>query len=95
MLSSFLNGVGQLTNQNLLYVGFITLVAGGAFIGSKKLAEGRSPYLILVGIWVALALLVSVANDGGGMRIMFTNPISIAIIGLIAGAGKALYRRLE
>jgi hypothetical protein len=94
MLGNFFEGVAQLANQNLLYVGFLALVAGGAFMGAKKLAEDRPLYLILVGIWIALAFLVGVANDGGGMKIMFTNPITAALIGAVCGAIQRIYQGL-
>jgi hypothetical protein len=91
MLSSFFEGVANLTHQNLLFVGFLALIAGGAFIGAKKLTENRSPYLMLVGIWFALAFLVSVTRDLGGMGQIFMNPITTALIGAIAGVGYRMY----
>jgi hypothetical protein len=91
MLSSFFEGVANLTHQNLLFVGFLALVAGGAFLGIKKITENRSPYLMLVGIWLALAFLVSVTRDLGGMGQIFMNPITTALIGAIAGAGQRMY----
>jgi hypothetical protein len=94
MLSSFFDGVANLTHQNLLFVGFLSLIAGGAFLGTKKITENRSPYLILVGIWFALAFLVGATRDLGGMSQIFTNPITVALISAIFGASSGLYIKI-
>jgi hypothetical protein len=95
MLSSFFDGIANLTHQNLLFVGFLSLIAGGAFLGTKKIIENRSPYLILVGIWFALAFLVGALRDLGGLDQIFVNPITTALLGSIFGAGYSLLKRMD
>jgi hypothetical protein len=90
MLSSFFEGVANLTHQNFLFVGFLALIAGGAFIGTKKLTENRSPYFMLVGIWFALAFLVGITRDIGGMSQIFLNPITVGLLGAIFGGSYTL-----
>jgi hypothetical protein len=95
MLSSFFEGLVNLTNQNLLFVGFLALIAGGAFIGAKTFSEDRSAYVLLVVVWIGLAFLDGVVRDGGGMRIIFVNPITVALIGAVSGTSYRIYLTLS
>jgi hypothetical protein len=94
MLSGFFSGVAHLTHQNLLFIGFLALIFTGTFIGAKRMTENRSLYLVLVGMWIMLAFLVGVVRDGGGMNVIFTNPITVALIGAIFGAAYCSYLTL-
>jgi hypothetical protein len=95
VLSDFLGGVANLIHQNLLFVGFLALIATGTFIGAKKLSEDRSAYVLLVVVWIGLAFLVSVVRDGGGMGIIFVNPITVALIGAMFGTSHRIYLTLS
>jgi hypothetical protein len=95
MMSSFFQAIDLLTHQNLLFVGFLSLIATGTFIGAKKLSEDRSAYVLLVVVWICLAFLVGVVRDGGGMGIIFVNPITVALIGAIFGTSHRIYLTLS
>ena len=94
MLSEFFQGVANLTNQSLLAVGFIAIVFAGAFIGARKFAEDKKLFIITIALWVGIAFLIHLTNDSGRMAILFTNPIRVAIMGGIAGAGYVMYQSL-
>jgi hypothetical protein len=95
MLSNFLAGVANLTHQNLVFVGFLALITTGTFIGAKKLSEDRSIYVLMVVIWLGIAFLVGIVRDGGGMGIIFVNPITVALIGAVFGLGNRIYLTLS
>jgi hypothetical protein len=95
MLSSFFEAIARLTHQNLLFIGFLALITTGTFIGAKKLSEDRSAYVLLVVVWIGLAFLVGVVRDGGGMGIIFVNPITVALIGAIFGTSHRIYLTLS
>jgi hypothetical protein len=67
----------------------------GTFIGAKKLSKGRSAYVLLIVVWIGLAFLVGVVRDGGGMGIIFVNPITVALIGAIFGTSHRIYLTLS
>jgi hypothetical protein len=94
MLSNFLDGIGALTRQDILFLGFVALIFAGALIVVRNMTKHRSEYFILVMIWVTLAILVGVTRNQGGLIVLFQNPIIIAILGALAGLGHRLYLKL-